>query len=154
MTASLNPSTILIEWVAPSQTNGGLIQGYKVYIDNGKGGPYSVVLNSIGKPNLLKFLAGVESPLECGLLYMVKVTALNSAGEGSHIQSSIYLGVKPENPETPNLLSIAPNDNVKISWQIPKSTGCLPLLYYIVQKDGSDLALQIDPSATSFEDDI
>ena len=44
--------------------------------------------------------------LDCGLLYMVRVTALNVAGEGPYVASSVHLGIAPSNPKSPKMLSV------------------------------------------------
>jgi hypothetical protein len=34
-----------VSWTAPASANGDAIHGYKVYIDDGIGGPYSLVFD-------------------------------------------------------------------------------------------------------------
>ena len=145
-------SSILIEWTAPASLNGDDIHGYKVYIDNGRGGPFSLILDATNVPSSYAHL--VES-LDCGYLYMVRVTAVNVAGEGAHVASSIYLGNVPTNPKSPAMTSVVPEDTLVVQWERPDSDGCLPITHYVINKDGTDLDSEfISPSATSYTDDI
>jgi hypothetical protein len=66
-------------WTAPVSTNGDVIQGYKLYIDDGMGGDYTLVYDGTGFPNVYTFI--ITEQIVCGTVYNVKVTALNSAGE-------------------------------------------------------------------------
>lgn len=149
-----SPSTILIQWTAPASVNGDDVSGYKVYIDNGRGGPFSLILDAASFPSSYSYLAGEIEELECGYLYMVRVTAVNVAGEGAHIAESVHLGNVPSNPKSPAMLSVVPENSLVVSWDKPDSDGCLPITHYTMNKDGSDLADVIAPSVTSFTDDI
>ena len=110
-------STILIEWEAPEEANGDAVTSYDVYLDNGRGGPFERIFTSI--PSTQAYLAGVTEALDCGYLYMVRVTATNVAGEGTHIAASAYLGNVPSNPKSPAIVSVVPNSVLTISWQRP-----------------------------------
>ena len=92
--------------------------------------------------------------LECGLLYIVRVTALNSAGEGDFVADSIHLGNEPSNPKNPRMLSVAPASTLVFGWDVPDSDGCLPILHYTLNKNGVDLEVEISPSLIEYEDDI
>lgn len=148
------PSTIMIQWAEPAQVNGDDVDGYKVYIDNGRGGPFELILDATGFPSRYSYTAGEHEQLDCGYLYMVRVTATNVAGEGSHIASSVHLGNVPSNPKSPAMEAVVPQSALVVSWQRPDSDGCLPLTHYVLNKDGVDLPDLIAPSATSFTDDI
>jgi hypothetical protein len=52
------------------------------------------------------------------------------------------------------MVSVVPLDTLAISWISPDLDGCLPILYYVVNKDGVDLPDQVSPSLTTFTDDI
>jgi hypothetical protein len=82
------------------------------------------------------------------------VTASNSAGEGPYAHGSIFLGEAPSYPLNPFLQSVTPHSTLVYGWQAPLSDGCLAILSYTVNKDGADYALNINPTATKFIDDI
>ena len=84
----------------------------------------------------------------------MQVTAINSAGESSPATASIYLGNIPAVPIYPALVSVTPQTSLTISWQAPLDTGCLPILNYVVQKNGADLPAVISASASTLNDDI
>lgn len=41
-----------------------------------------------------------------------------------------------------------------LGWTAPLDSGCLPILNYIIQKNGIDLATVVSPSQSSFTDNI
>ena len=43
LTSNAQPAEIVASWTAPSQVNGDAIDGYNVYVDDGYGGPFSLV---------------------------------------------------------------------------------------------------------------
>jgi hypothetical protein len=92
LTAGLIPlAHIKASWTwGAANTNGDAITGYKVYIDDGFGGPFTLVYSGVGYPstytNTVEYTdLTKKTKLTCGLLYNIRVTALNSAGEGAHI---------------------------------------------------------------------
>lgn len=109
--------------------NGDAIDGYNVYVDDGYGGPYSLVFEGKNQANTYQYTI---TELECGLPYSVKVTAINSAGEGSSVVQSIYLGSPPSAPLYPKLISVTPQSNLVLSWQAPIDDGCLPITSYVL----------------------
>ena len=123
-----------------------------MYLDNGRGGPFKLIYEGI--PSSYSYLAGEAESLDCGYLYMVRVTASNVAGEGPYAAQSVYLGNVPSNPRSPSMLSVVPNSVLTISWERPYTDGCLPVKHYRVNKDGVDLPHLVTPSATFFADDI
>lgn len=43
-------------WTVPTSTNGDAIKGYKLYIDDGEGGDYTLVYDGTGYPNVYTFI--------------------------------------------------------------------------------------------------
>lgn len=151
LTPNDSPATILVEWTAPASVNGDDVSGYKVYVDNGRGGPFNLAFDASEFPSSYSYTI---NDLDCGYLYMVRVTAINVVGEGPYVSASVHLGLPPLNPKSPAMISVVPEDELTISWQRPDSDGCLPLTKYVINKDGVDLADIVSPSATAFTDDI
>jgi hypothetical protein len=81
-------------------------------------------------------------------------TAVNVAGESDGQLGSIEVGDPPSPPLFPRRTSITPLDHVTIEWDLSLDTGCLPVLYHKINRDGSDLADIVAPEANSFTDDI
>lgn len=84
----------------------------------------------------------------------MQVTAINSAGEGPYVAQSIHLGSKPSAPLYPELVSVTPQASLVFAWQAPLDDGCLPILNYVVSKNGVDVTTSIIPSLSRFADDI
>lgn len=98
-------NTILVSWKAPADENGDSASGYKVYLDNGLGGPFNLIFDGSAFPSRFSFLAGETTELlTCGRLYQARVTALNVAGESDSDTVSVYLGNVPSNPKSPRML--------------------------------------------------
>ena len=68
-------------WTAPVDVNGDTVRGYKLYVDDGEGGDYTLVYDGTGFPNVYQFI--IKEQITCGVVYNVKVTAVNYAGESS-----------------------------------------------------------------------
>ncbi len=47
-------STLTVSWVAPSSYNGDAVRGYKVYLDDGNGGPITLAYDGSSLPQTLK----------------------------------------------------------------------------------------------------
>jgi len=55
LTASLNPTKIKAEWSAPTYVNGDAVTGYKVYVDDGLGGQFTLVFNGDNYPSTYEY---------------------------------------------------------------------------------------------------
>jgi len=52
------------------------------------------------------------------------------------------------------LESVIPQTSLVFSWKAPLDNGCLPILNYVVSKNGVDLATTVSASVSTFTDDI
>jgi hypothetical protein len=66
----------------------------------------------------------------------------------------IWLGEVASEPLNPILIDVVPDSTLTLGWTAPLTDGCLTILSYTVSKDGVDHATDIDPSLTSYTDDI
>lgn len=41
LSAAIEPSLLTASWTAPVQVNGDAVRGYRVYVDDGFGGPFT-----------------------------------------------------------------------------------------------------------------
>ena len=89
-----------------------------------------------------------------GLRYSLQVTAINIAGESLAAIGYITVGNIPSPPYGLSLVSVVPSNNLVISWKGPTTSGGLPLLNYVINKNGADLTTTILASATQYTDDI
>jgi hypothetical protein len=55
LTASIDPTVLLAEWASPSSENGDAVSGYQVYVDDGFGGPFTLVYNGQNFPSTYQF---------------------------------------------------------------------------------------------------
>ena len=86
-------------------------------------------------------------------MYRLEVTTLNSAGESFPATNSILLGDSPSAPYNLHTNGIIPNSQITLEWSVPLSSGGLPLVGYIVNKDGVNQS-PISPTLTTIDDNI
>ena len=90
LTSTSTPD-ITATWTAPSSVNGDAVKGYKLFIDDGMGGPFSLVFDGSKYSNIYTFKI-TSQYVQCGVLYNVQVTAINTAGESAPTPKSIRAG--------------------------------------------------------------
>lgn len=83
LTSTATPTaSITATWTAPTATNGDSVRGYRVYVDDGEGGDFTMVYDGSTIANVYTYTIGIDY-VKCGVIYYVMVTAINSAGESS-----------------------------------------------------------------------
>lgn len=152
LTSTQTPTLTAI-WSAPLLTNGDAIRGYKLYIDDGLGGDYSIIYDGSIIANVYTFTIGKDN-IECGVLYNLKVTAINYAGESNPTYAQIRVGSPSTVPLNLRWSSIIPLVSVTLKFDPPTDNGCLPITSYILNKDGTDLVAVITPDSLSYTDSI
>ena len=151
LTPSADPASILAQWTAPDSLNGDSIHGYRVYVDDGNGGPFNLAIDIASSTT---YAFRIPS-LECSLFYAVKVSAYNVAGEGVSITKSVWLGEPPSEPLNLRVSSILPSNSLKLEWDLPTTDGCLTILSYTLQKDDDEEYItDLSPADVSYTDDI
>ena len=137
-------------WTAPTQLNGDAVKGYKLYIDDGEGGDYTLVYDGTGFPNVYQFI--IKEQIACGVVYNVKVTAINYAGESAPTLQRMRVGKPSSVPLYLKWTKIVPEASISLSWAAPVDNGCLPLVSYVMNKNGVDMVDIIAPNELSFTD--
>jgi hypothetical protein len=112
LTPTADPAQIRADWSAPLQVNGDAVHGYRVFVDDGLGSTFQLAHEG----NQASTYTYTITELTCGLLYHVKVTAKNVAGEGTWIMENVWLGEPPSEPLEPELLEIYPEVSLTIGW--------------------------------------
>lgn len=152
LTSTYKPDLTAL-WTAPSSSNGDTVRGYKLYIDDGQGGDFSLVYDGAGFANIYTYTVGADY-LSCGTTYNLLVTASNSAGESSPTRAQIRVGSPPLAPQNFKMTAVTPSVSLTLSWTPPLDNGCLPITQYTLNKDGVDLAAVISPELISYTDSI
>lgn len=152
VTSTKVPS-ITAMWTAPASSNGDLPSGYRLYIDDAVGGDFVAVFDGTSdQPATFSFV--IEDNIECGALYNLKVTAVNTAGESDGTPNEIEVGDPPLSPTELRRTAITPLVSVTMQWDQTMDIGCLPIRKHVVSRDGVDLVDLIAPELDSFTDDI
>ena len=124
--ATLGNAQMSLSWTAPTSNGGATIDYYIVY-QNGTDIAHTTLTT--------KTISGLIN----GVSYKFEVAAHNSVGLGP--QSAPVICVPLTIPGTPGGLSADPgNSRISLSWSTPSSNGGAAIDYYIVYKNGTDIA--------------
>ena len=129
-------TSIFVRWQVNADQNGlgELFSGYKLYMDDGYGGDFNIVLDTVGFTNkITEYLATNLSP---SLLYRFKVAAYNKnnvAGELSEISTIMACDV-PSLFAKPSKLSTT-RSSITVNWNEPADNGGCSILGYSVHID-------------------
>jgi Fibronectin type III domain len=128
LVATPGNAQVSMSWKAPTSNGGAAIDYYIVY-QNGIDIAHTTLTT--------KTVSGLIN----GISYTFKVAAHNSVGLGS--QSAPVTCVPLTIPGTPGGLSADPgNGRVSLGWSAPSSNGGAVIDYYIVYRNGTDIAHQ------------
>ncbi|XP_078610680.1 tenascin-X-like isoform X3 [Branchiostoma floridae x Branchiostoma japonicum] len=144
---ALSPTTILVEWEAPSL--GGVVQGYMVYHQSREGG---TTLREVG-PSVNSLIL---SDLRPETRYSIWVVAHSDAGMG--LRSSMKtLQTPSEGPRLPgrpmNVLATALDaKSILVEWQQPTFGGPLDQyrIYYEKSPDQTTSMVEVGPGTVSY----
>jgi fibronectin type 3 domain-containing protein len=131
--AASSLTSVTLSWTAPADSGGLPISGYKVYVDDGFGGPmqlaYSGLLTSYTKEGLAT-----------GYTYHFEVRAITIKGDG---HSAAYDAVPCNVPGSVEALSVLEQTSarIRIGWGAPPGTGEAPILGYTILAGTSSNAL-------------
>jgi hypothetical protein len=135
---------IVATWTAPTSANGDAVLGYRLYIDDGQGGAFTLVYDGSGFANIYTFT--IMQQVMCGVVYNVQITALNHAGESLPTPQQIRVGKPSSVPLYLAMASVIPSTSLTLTWQAPEDNGCLPLMNYVMNKNGVDMVDYIAPN--------
>jgi len=130
LTARWGDRYVNLTWEAPADDGGSLIVGYKVYRGTSSGN--ETYLTTVG--NVTTYYN--DTGLTNGRTYYYRVSAVNGLGEGelSEEVSATPLGV-PSAPQ--NLVAIAGDGYVSLTWEAPDDNGGLPIVGYNIYRGTS-----------------
>ncbi len=126
LSASASETDVSLSWSAPAGDGGSAITGYTLYRSENGGLNYSIVTTTTSRNY-------VDTSVVTGVIYKYKVTANNSNGESgdSNVVTALPLG---QITEPQNVIAVANSSKVNISWDVPSSTGGIPVTAYNVFK--------------------
>ncbi|UCD13215.1 MAG: fibronectin type III domain-containing protein, partial [Thermoplasmatales archaeon] len=120
-----------LSWEAPSDIGGSAITGYNIYRDD-TAGEYDTV--SAGQ------LWYYDDDVTNGATYTYNVAAVNIIGDGADASTSATPMTVPSTPQ--NLLSIAENGFIVLTWSIPLDDGGSVISVYNIYRDGTGTVFQ------------
>jgi len=151
-------SRISMTWKAPASSNGDVVSGYRIHINDGLGSDPTFVHSTEGTPSVLSYVLltdATDAPLACSNTYLVRITAVNLAGESLPTDGSILVGELPGVPQSLVVTQSVPNTKLTLAWEPPASLGCLPIRSFVLAVDGVDqTALAIKPDQHQVDIDI
>ncbi|UCE74687.1 MAG: fibronectin type III domain-containing protein, partial [Methanomassiliicoccales archaeon] len=117
---------VSLSWTGPSDDGGSTITKYRIY----RGTNPSQITYPITVGNVYTY---TDKYLINGQTYYYKVSAVNGAGEGSKSNETIATPVTV--PSAPlDLVAIAGNGQISLSWLTPSSDGGLPIIGYKIYR--------------------
>jgi hypothetical protein len=141
-------TSIAVKWEENDDKVTSKLTGYKLFMDDGFNGPYTLILDGTNFPNTHEYTA---QNLITGLPYRFRVVAVNINGDsifGDNFQ--IYACLKPRNVLPPFKIGTT-KTSISIEWTEPDSNGC-PILGFEIYRDtgnSDSLSIIVDPLAIS-----
>jgi hypothetical protein len=134
-------SLITISWTIPSLPGAAGINGYKVFADDGMGGPISnLIYDGSTKASTFVYewaprFSDGSVALLAGHSYRFQVQAVNPTGDG--IRSEIVTGLAASKPFPPTKpapdRALTNEGQIVLTWEAPDDGGS-PILGYVVEK--------------------
>ncbi|HLG01269.1 MAG TPA: fibronectin type III domain-containing protein, partial [Acidimicrobiia bacterium] len=143
LVATPGAGVIALGWDAPGSDGGSALTGYKVFADG-------ALVATLDSATTTYDHAGLGE----GESHTYAVRALNALGEGAtSAEASATTFSRPSEPQ--NLVA-APGAGVigeiRLEWERPSREGGLPLLEYVIARDGAPIAT-VDGDTLEFTDD-
>jgi titin len=147
LAATAGNGSIHLAWTAPASNGGAAITGYNIYRGTASGTEVRVTSGVSG-------LTFTDGSLVNGTPYFYKVSAVNSAGEGP-LSSEVSATPATVPGAAQNLVAVAGNGSVSLSWNAPAGNGGAAVTSYNMLRSttsGTETTLSTGVSATSYTD--
>ncbi len=150
----LSQSQINLSWIAPSNTGGTPLTGYKIERRDSCAGSFSTLVANTGNTSTTYSSRGLVN----GTCYEYRVLAHNAVGISLASNSAIATTLQnpaphiTTPPNAPTGLNIIPLSNtaLKLTWNAPSNTGGAPILGYKIQRNGTTIVNNTANTKTSF----
>ena len=148
LVASAGNGSVSLSWTAPASNGGAAVTSYNVLRSTSSGAESSLSSGVVGT-------TFTDSTVSNGTTYFYKVAAVNSVGPGplSNEASATPAPTVPTAPQ--NLVAVAGNSGVALSWAAPASNGGAPVTSYNVLRStttGTETLLSSGVVGTTFTD--
>jgi hypothetical protein len=101
-------------------------------MDNGMNGDFSIILSSIGYPDMRSF---TQTGLSTGLGYRFYIVSVNYAGSSiTSIYATFYTCLAPSGFNAPTVIAVI-TTTVDLEWSDPTSDGGCPLTGFSIYRD-------------------
>ena len=150
LTATPGNAQIALSWTAPASNGGATITDYRIQV-SANGGAYTTITRAASTTT-----SYTAASLTNGTAYVYRVSAVNSEGVGTHVQSS---SATPQTvPLAPtNVLTTTNNTYVTVRWTAPSDSGGSVITDYIVQyssDSGSSWLTFADGTSTTLQTNV
>jgi len=125
-------SAIQIQWEAPANNGGCLIEGYRIYVDDGNNGAFTLRYD-LSQPFTTAYSIDMSDTLiyTVGNTYRVQIGTYNNVGEVKSDSVAVILASVPSTPSPPT--SQSDGSYLKVIMSPPSSDGGSPVLSYQLQ---------------------
>ena len=155
MTANtLSSSQINLNWVAPSNTGGTPINGYKIERRNSCSDSFITIVANTSNTNT----SYANNGLVNGTCYQYRVFAHNAVGtslSSNNVTATTMQIVTPSTihvPSAPTGLTVttASNTSLKLMWNTPSNSGGAPVIGYKIQRNDTTIVNNTGTTQTSY----
>ena len=151
---AVSQSRINLSWIAPSNTGGTPLTGYKIERRTSCAGSFSTFFANTGNTSTTYSNTGLVN----GTCYEYRVLAHNAVG--TSLASNNAIATTLQNPaphiisppSAPTGLSVTALSNtaLKLTWYAPSNTGGAPILGYKIQRNGTTIVNNTSNTQTHF----
>jgi titin len=125
-------ASVLLSWIAPLNTNGSPVSGYRVERSTDGGNTWIVAIANTGNSGTNVVVNNVTN----GVSYSFRVSAINAAGAGG--VSNTAAATPLTTPSAPtNVTAIAGDTVVALAWDVPTNNGGSTISSYSVERSSN-----------------
>ena len=119
-----------VTWVAPVNTGGAALTGYRIQSSTDGGSSWSTVVENTGSTSTSQVVTGLVNGTE----YVFRVAAINSVGVGGYSAASIGVTPSGGTPGVPtNVSAVAGNAEAVVTWTAPEAVSGGEITGYRIQ---------------------
>lgn len=137
-------SSLMIEWDEAAAVGGVEIQGYTLYVDDGRQGDLRPIYDGRKFPLTRRFLV---TNLTTGLPYRLSVSTHTVNGESPQsAPATVYACLRPSGLEAPRITSTT-RTSIGVAWNEPQANGCPLIGFTLLRNTGAEdpLTVSVDP---------
>ncbi|MDC8452555.1 MAG: fibronectin type III domain-containing protein [Candidatus Nitrosotalea sp.] len=149
----ISASQIDLIWNAPSSSGGTPITGYKILRDNSCTGTFVTISNTTNSSTKYS-----DTGLVANTCYRYDIEAINAIGLGAMANNvtatTLSIPVQSHVPNSPTGLNVKTisDTSLNLTWTAPSDNGGAAITGYLIQRNGTTIAVNTSSNKTSYTD--